>query len=472
MKLHKPTLLNTLVWIPMISLAVGLLPVRADEKEWVVFHDNLPEGVQRMTIKLEFTPSNTPFYESSQNMIKSEKLEEDQDGYQQQLDIGKVVDGNQYVVMLRDASDLNFISQNPERFCMAKVLRIKEDNETETVKEGLLSMNGEVVIPLEVDPEKLGISFNEAVKGGLRIGVSSNSYPVYEGRCQTTLNGALSGSLSMEQAFLDASIVCGDSLGWKNRNIHLTLKPFSDRVVSIACVGRLSDTLMMGSAKLVVEKIASDGSELVLAHLDGDLVQEREQDESFPTVGKSFPAFVRVDLIQRHLMSLEDLRNEAGEEGYIVLIFGDLKTTMPPYYGGQPPMRNLPLDETMISDVLKKDCETSIVIGYVCQQIPLAFLYEKWLGREPEFHVLSDYSNPLDLQFVGSRMEPGMFRPYDRGETLRGNLKLENQKVVTALIDGKGGLVYLNLDAGSELAKSLMQMNKFIREGKKAEIQN
>ncbi len=471
MKLHKQTLLNTLLWVLMISLAVGLLPVRADEKEWVVLHNNLPEDAQRMTIQLEFTPSNTPLYESSQNMIKSEKLEEDPDEYQQKLDLGTRIDGNRYVVLLKDASDLHFISQNPERFCMAKILRLNEDNEAETLKEGLLSMNSEVVIPLEVDPDKLGISFNEAIKGVLRIGVSSNSYPVYEGRCQTTLNGVLSGSLSMEQAFLDASIVCGDALEWKNRNIHLTLKPFSDRNVSSACVGRLSDTLIMGSAKLVVEKIASDSSELVLAHLDGDLVQEKQQDESFPTVGKPFPAFVRVELIQRHLMSLDDLRNEAGEEGYIVLIFGDFKTPMPPYYGGQPPMRNLPLDESMISDVLKKDCETPIVIGYICQQIPMGFLYEKWLGREPEFHVLSDYSNPLDLQIVGSRMEPGMFRPYDRGESLRGNLKLENQKVVTALIDGKGGLVYLNLDAGGELAKSLIQMKKLIREGKKANNQ-
>jgi hypothetical protein len=391
MKLAKQAIMNTFVIV--ISLTVILPPVEAAEKQWVVFHDNLPQDIQRIPIKLEFTHSSTPFYDSSQHMIKSEKLEKDKDGYQQQLDLGKGVDGNQYIVMLRDASDMNVISQNPERLCMAKVLRMKENNEPETVKEGLLSMNSELVIPLEAPPVKLGVPFREPIKGVLRIGVYINNYPVYDGRCQTTLNGTLSGSASTEKAFLHASLSCGDSLELKNRILNLTVKPFSDRMDSAACIGKVSEPLTLRAAKFVVEKIASDSSELVLALLDGNLVQEKRQDELLPAVGKPFPAFARVDLVKRELVALDNLRKEAGDEGYIVLIFGDFKMTMPPYYGGQPPMRNLSLDETMISDVLKKDCEKSVVISFVCQQLSLSYLYEKWLGRDPEFHVLSDFSN-------------------------------------------------------------------------------
>ena len=61
MKLHRQTLLNTFVWILMIFLGVGLLPARADEKAWGVLHSTLPEDIHRLTIQLEFTPSNTPF---------------------------------------------------------------------------------------------------------------------------------------------------------------------------------------------------------------------------------------------------------------------------------------------------------------------------------------------------------------------------------------------------------------------------
>ncbi len=132
-------------------------------------------------------------------------------------------------------------------------------------------------------------------------------------------------------------------------------------------------------------------------------------------------------------------------------------------------MRNLLLDEMMISDILKKDCEKPIVISFVCQQLSISDLYEKWLGRDPEFRVLSDFSNPLDVQFGMVGMEPHMHRQQKRGETLRGKLKFENQKVITALIDGNGDLVYLNTDAGNELAGSLVQINTLMKEGKKAE---
>lgn len=474
MKSQKQALINAILFSFMILLTILSSQVRADEKQWVVFRDNIPQEVERFNIVLEFTHSSSRFYDASRHGIKSEEIEggRKKDKYKQQLNLGMAVDGNQYVVMIKDASDIKIISKNSDRLCMAKVLRIKDNKKSETVKEGLLFLNRDLEIPLEVFPEQIAVPFKEPVTGVLKINIYSSNYPVYEGRYRATLNGTLSGSTSTKKAFLNASITCKNSLELKDRYLNLSLKPFDDQMASASCNGKISDTLMLGSAKLVIEKMASDGSELVLALLDGDLDQERKQDDTLATVGKPFPVFARVELVKRQLLTLDDLKKQAGSDGYVVLVFGNFKRAMPQFYGGRPPMRNLLLDEMMIFDILKKDCEKPIVIGFVCQQLSLSDLYEKWLGRDPEFHVISDFSNPLNMQLIGISMEPHMYRPFDRGETLRGKLKFENEKVIIALIDGNGDLVYLNTDAGNELAGSLVQINNLMREGKKAEKQD
>ena len=474
MKLQKQALINTILFSFMILLTILPNQVRADEKQWVVFRDNIPQEFERFNIILEFTHSSSRFYDASRHGIKTEEIKggRKKDKYKQQLNLGMAVDGNQYVVMIKDATDIKIIRQNnAARLCMAKVLRIKDKKKSETVKEGLLSLNRDLEMPLEVSPEQISVPSKEPVTGVLEINIYSNNYPVYEARCRTSLNGTLSGSTSTKKAVLNASITCKSSLELKDRYLNLTLKPFDDQMASASCNGKISDTLILGSAKLVVEKIASDSSGLVLAILDGDLDPLKKQDNAM--VGKPFPVFARVELVKRQLLTLDDLKKEAGSDGYVVLVFGDFKRAMPEFYRGRrPSMRNLLLDEMMIFDILKKDYEKPIVIGFVCQQLSLSDLYEKWLGRDPEFHVLSDFSNPLNMQYIGISMEPHMYRPFDRGETLRGKLKFENEKVIIALIDGNGDLVYLNTDAGNELAGSLTQINNLMKEGKKAEKQD
>ncbi len=473
MKSQNQILTNTILYVSIFLLTVLSSQIKAEEKQWVVFRDNIPQEIERFHIKMEFTQSSARFYDSSQQGIKSEEIEgsKKKDAYKHQLDFGAEVDGNQYVVMVKDSSDVGIISQNSERLVMAKVLRIKDKKKPETVKEGIISLHRDLELPLEVSPEQLSVPFNEPIKGTLEINLYSNNPPVYEGRCRTVLYGTLSGSTSTEAALLDTSIACRSSLELKDRYLSLSLTPFDEQMAPAAYNGRISDTLMLGSAKLVVEKMASDSSELVIALLDGDLVQARKQDDTLVTIGKPFPDFARVELVKRQLVTLDDLIKEASVDGYVVLIFGDFKQAMPPqYFGGRPPMRGLSLDEMMISEILKKDTEKPVVITFICQQLSLADLYEKWLGHDPEFHILSDFSNPLKIQFLGISMEPHMMPPQDREETLRGNLKLDIQKVVTGLVDGNGDLIYLNTDAGNELAGSLVQINKLIREGKKAQL--
>jgi len=473
MQSQKQTLIYTMLFLFMILLTMLSSPVWAEEKQWVVFHNNISQDIERFNIILEFTQSSSIFCSISQHGVKSEQIKDGgkKDGYKQQLNLGTAADGNQYVVMLKDASNMNVISQDSDRLCMVKILRTGENKKPVTVKEGLLSFRGEIKIPLEVSPKQLSISAKEPVAGALKISIYSHNPPVYESRFSTTLNGTLSGSTSIKNAFLNTSITCRDSLELKDRYLNLSLKPFDNQMDPVSINGKISDILMLGSAKLVVEKMASDSSELVLALLDGDLAQVPKQ-EIVLSEGKPFPNFARVELVKRQLMTLDDLKKEAGPDGYVVLIFGDFKRLLPEYFSGRPAMRNLSLDEMMIFDILKKDCKKSMVISFICQQLSLSDLYEKWIGRNPEFHVLSDFSNPLNIQFIGLVMEPRMHRPFDRGETLRGKLKLENEKVITALIDGKGDLVYIDVDAGNKLSGSLVHINNLMKEGKQTEKQD
>ena len=54
------------------------------------------------------------------------------------------------------------------------------------------------------------------------------------------------------------------------------------------------------------------------------------------------------------------------------------------------------------------------------------------------------------------------------GETLRGQLGLPNETVITALINGSGELVSINTDAGKGLSGALVQINKLMKENKSA----
>lgn len=459
------------VWLPSMFFLAVLSAAAAGQPQWVTLRDNIPEELVRVTVKLTFTHSDSPFYSASSSNIKSTPIQDSrQEGYKQRIDLGRAVDGNRYEVMLKDADEVNIISQNTEAMCMARILRTTEPDKVEVLREGLVSLQRELLIPLKVPAGQIGIPSQDPVKGAMQISIYRNNPPVFEGRLTTVLNGTLSGSTSTETAFLNAVIICRDSLGIADRYLTLSLKPFDNRP-PISCSGKIGDLLMLGTAKLVVEKMTTDCSGLVLAVLDGEMEPPvKKEAKTQAAVGKPFPAFARVELVKRQLLTLEDLLKEAGPDGYVALVFGDFKQemTMSGYYGGPPQPRTLSLDENMIFNILKRDCEKPVVLAFVCRQLSLTDLYEKWLGRDPEFYVLSDFSNPLDVLFSAGP-EPHRYpRPNEQTETLSGSLNFENEKVITALLDGAGQLVCLNTDAAGTLSASLVEMNTAIRQGKKA----
>ncbi|MCD6392807.1 MAG: hypothetical protein J7M40_04800 [Planctomycetes bacterium] len=442
-------------------------------------HDNLSQEFERVTIPLKFKASSSSFYSGSTQKFKSKKIAESGENakYTERLDFGTLVDGNEYSVLVADADDLSFVSENSSRLCKVKLLRTSQKEEAATLREGYLFLQKDVSIKLKVCPKEIGIPSTEPVPLTFRMTIYSSRPPAYDASLRISLTGALSGSTATDNALVGASITCKNSLELTDRYLNLSVKPYDDRMSPLTTAGKIPDMLTLGSAKLVVEKITADCSEVVLALLHGDLVQEKAKTKEkgqaqTPEVGKPFPAFARVDLLNRCLLTLDDLTKEAGSDGCVALVFGDFKSNIPPQYSGMPQVRKLSLDEAMICEILKKDLQKSVIVAFACQELPLSVLYEKWLGADPGFYVFSDFSNPLKVQFG----VPGMQRPYYgrpvRDETLRGQLALPETGVATALINGQGDLVYLNTEAGTELAGSLVHINKLIGQEKPSDKQD
>ena len=458
----------------MFLFAASQSQVRGQEKQWIVLHDNLSQEFERFTIPLKFKASSSSFYSGSTKKFKSKKIAESAE-YTEQVDFGAAIDGNEYSLLVANANDLSFVGQTSSRLCKVKLLRTSPKKKAEALREGYLALQNDVSIKLKACPEEIGVPLTEPVPMTFRITVYNNRPPAYEASLRVSLTGALSGSIATDNAMLGASITCKDSTGLTNRYLNLSVKPYDDGMAPLTASGKISDMLALGSAKLTVEKVAADCSEMVLALLHGDLVQakakakgkgEGKGQAQTPEVGEPFPAFARVDLFNRCLLTLDDLTKEAGPDGYVALVFGDFKSNVPPQYSGMPQVRKLSLDEAMICEILKKDLEKPVVVAFACQELSLSALYEKWLGADPGFYVFSDFSNPLKVQFG----VPGMQRPYYgrpvRDETLRGQLALPETGVATVLITGQGELVYLNAEAGNELASSLVQINKLIGQKK------
>ncbi len=464
-------------FIMTVILLAGLTtPLTAEEKQWLVLHTDITEEAPRIVLKMHYSQSNSIFYDMSRQRIESEDIEgAREEDYRRQFNLGTIADGNQYVVMFKQPKEIRFISQDSERICLAKVLRFREDGKTEdTLAEGLMTLQQGVKIPLQISPKELHLPYNKPLKGTLDMTIYGSNFPNYEARYQVTVGGTLSGTTSIDNALLEASLICNGSIEQTDWSVTLNVKPSDDRMAPASFRGTLTETLVLGSAKLLVEKIAEDSSELVLALIGGEMLQEKIMEETTAVVGEPFPPFARVDLVRRQHYTMDNLRKEAGPDGYVVLIFGDFKIqmSMQQSYGGMPPMRLLSLDDKFITRILKNDCDKPIVIGFICQRLSIADLYGKWLGEDPDYYVLSDYSDPLNILFAGPTMEPHMVHQQmqRRGvETLRSQLKVNNENVITALIDGHGDLVYWNDNAGNELSASLVQINQLMQQGVQAD---
>lgn len=457
-----------------LILLVALLTVRqvdvwaeVQQKQWVIIHNQISENAMRYSVALKYVPSEKTFCGVPQRNIRSVALPESEqiDNYKERIDLGTALDGFKYSMLLGDARELCIINRNGRQICKAKILRSKQDNGSEIVKEGYFFLGNQIEIPFEVPKQQLALPTTEPVSGTLSINIHDSDSSSYQGSVSTILRGSLTGSAFIEDVALEVSVSPRESLRPDDWCVNLAVQSLDDKIPLDSTSGKIMDVLKLRSATLVVEKIASDSSEIVLATLDGDISKAKEEWlKSHLSIGKPIPTFARVDLLRRRLLTLDEFCKKARTERHIVLIFGDFKREYGEYgYRRNQLTRELTLDETMILEILQRDLKYPPIVVFVCCQFSLSDLYEKWLGQEPDFSIIADYSNPMDVQFwLPYPYSHQYYRPPAKMETLREQFVLPENKVSVLLVDGKGNLVYINADAGQQLAASLTEINKLI----------
>ncbi len=472
MKSQKALQIVFLIAFVTALLASGQAKICAQgqEKQWIAIHEQIPEGAARYKIKLKYTPSESAyFYNSSRSNIESDILPNGGiDGYEDRLDFGTKFDGYQYTALVHAARDLSLLNRDGRQICKARIIRSIEGKEQEIVKEGYFFVGNNIEVPTEIPGEELGLDLKEPLPCTFSINIHGNSPDSYRGSMSARIKGSLTGSIFTSGANLEVSISYKDSFQTKDAQIKLSLEPFDDEVPYDSAGGRITDILRLHSTKLVVEKIATDSSEIILAAIHGDLAQSA-QGQLHLGINKPVPAFSRVELIGRKLLTLDQLCKKAGRRGYTVLIFGDLKRQPSEYYRPDLGTNKLTLDEAMILDILQRDSKTPPIVVFVCRQILFADLYEKWLGQDPGFYILSDYSNPMEMNFLLPSSRSSRHRPPTKLETLRGQFLLPENNVSIVLINGEGNLIYIDINAGKQLEESLTRINKLIRDNKSAE---
>lgn len=444
---------------------------QGQKKQWVVFHDQIPESSTRYSVTLKYVPSEATFCSASRSNIESVVLPEGEqiDDYKERIDFGTAVDGYQYSVLLRGAGELHLLNRNGRQIRKVRILRSKQDVEPEIVQEGYLFINNPFKIPFELPGQQLPLPTTESIPGTFSINIYGHNQYSHRGSFSSVLKGSLAGSALIEGANLEVSVSYKQSLRPNDRYVKLTVQPFDEKLPSDSTSGKITDILKLRSAKLVVEKIASDSSKIVLATVHGNLKRAPKLNEkSYLSTSKPVPAFARVDLIGRQLLTLDDLCKKAGSKGYVVLIFGDLKRTYSGYRNPNQQTNELTLDETIVMETLQRDLKTPPTVVFVCRRLSFSDLYEKWLGKDPGFYIFTDYSNPMNIQFwLPSYNRPSYPRPSAKAETLREQLMLPENKVSVLLVNGKGSLVYIDFDAGKQLAEVLTEINTLMRDGKR-----
>ncbi|MHC4483467.1 MAG: hypothetical protein ACYSW4_07965 [Planctomycetota bacterium] len=458
---------NPILLIALLGALQVEVSAQGQEKQWNVLHNRVPEGSKRYTVALQYTPSRSNFYSASRDDFKSAALAEAEqiDGYKEHIDFGTALGGYRYSVLLRDAPEFRLINRDGRRIHRARILRSRHDETSEIVLEGYFFLGNQIEIPFELAGHELALPTHESIPGTFMMNVYSHNPYSYRGSLHTRLRGSLTGSTFTEDADLKVSLSYRESIQPKSASVNLALEPFDKEVPHASASGKITDVLKLRSAKIVVEKIATDSSEIVLAVINGDLEQALTGQPHL-SVGEPVPDFARVDLIRRQLLTLEDFCTRAGRKGWVVLIFGDLKRQPVEYHHRGQETMGLPLDETVILEILKKDVQTPPVVVFVSRQFFFSDLYERWLGQEPDFYLIADYSNPMDLRFWFPFRHESHHRPSGKIETLRKQLILPENKASILLANGEGNLVYIDVDAGQRLEKSLTQINGLMKDSK------
>jgi hypothetical protein len=441
---------------------------------WVVLQQGLNKDAPRYEIALSLNESR-PGQFGSQPIEKAFRpLDPPENGYTHRVDFDPTPAGVQTSFLLRPAKEIEWLGREDysgmSLFRVA-VLQGRDANDLKTIKEGYTSMGQSFSLPVEIPTAQLNLPTKQPVRGSMEFRFDTVRAGTFRGFLSLVLNATLTGSVMTDSAKLDVTMECSASKRIEDRQIMIQVTPFDKRLRPDTASGKISDIITLQTSRLVVEKIAPDFSRISLAAVYGRVGERSPEEMADQSRGiaaqRPLPRFTRVDLIRRRLIGLDDLCAEAGDAGRIVLIFGDRLPENAAMYAGPEgrPGSPLPLEEDLILKTLNSGVEKPVVLVFVSRRFDPTTLYDRWLGKEPTFHVISDFSQP---SYALSRSQPAYYSRSGPGgtaqvETLRGKFALPEDKVSVVLVDGKGMVLHVEPDAQDKLERVLTAINEMIR---------
>jgi hypothetical protein len=466
------------MWIvagPISFCAAQGLKAGPEAGSWMILQQGLGQDVPRYEIALSLSETRPSQFGSQQINKVFESLDAPEDGYTHRVDFDPTPEGVRCALLLRPAREIVWLGREDSggySLFRVAVLQGRAEEDLKTVKEGYVSMGQSFSVPIEIPGAALGLPGQESVRGSMEFRVDPMGPGTYRVYLTPNVNASLTGSTMTESAKLDVTLECAGAKRLEDRQIVVQVTPFDKRLRPDTASGKISDIISLQTSRLVVEKIAADYSRVGLAVVYGRVGESTPEELADQSRGiapqRPLPRFARVDLVRRRLVSLDDLCAEAGESGRIVLVFGDHPPEMPGYYEG-PRGRStasLPLEEDLIEKTVRLGVEKPLVLAFVCKRFDATSLYDRWLGKDPNFYMLSDFSQPsyaLTYRGPGPYFSRGMPGSGVQVETLRGKFALPEDNVSVLLVDGKGTVLQVEADAQDKLERVLTGINEAIR---------
>lgn len=419
------------------------------ETGWEVIHSNVAADVRRIQIPLVETLSDGSGWQGSGMEVQSRAPADaaEGDGYDSVMDLGPSPDGTLYRLLLRRPESIGFLTTEHNELYEGRIQSAGSDGKFSTLREGLVSFGSQIELPVTVSAP----SGSQSVT--MMVNVNSRSNDRLSGRVTWSSRRSLEGSAMLPDARLKLRILGIASPGADARQVEVSIQPFESGVAAESARVAVGDLATVRECRVALEKVAADGSSAVLAVLSGNIDTRPERELR---TGSRMPAFARVDLMARRLVTFEEL---AAGKRRVLLVFGEFPVSGPQHFYGGISSDRLPIDPEMLMEALGPAASGKCTVAFAVKSVAMSDLYQRWLGKEPPFRILSDAANPLDTTFAVPN-SGGWFGGYGGGDRgyLRDQLALPAGSVSLVLVGPKGDVEFVNADAGATLSADLQSV--------------
>ena len=391
--------------IPAAALATTLLAAQASAVETITIRKDLAPGLPRIEVALKATrPQNAYFGGGGSTQtteIPSRYADLNKEGkYAYFFPVDDQFDGWRYSLLMGEVKeDYILTSRHSSVNAWALLVAEKGEGERKTFGPKLVIGSNNVAWPLGIERTVQGVT------APVSLYINPNGRSQDGNVTQLSMSASLgmelqvSGTYNTESTTLSiGSQSLMDPVPGPNTGLTMNLARRSGWKSPRSAGAKLSDDFNLGTVTIAVEKIAADYSTMTLVVKDGDL--EKLENNAL-AVGDPLPAFANVDIFQRRMVTRDDLAKAVKSSGWAVLIFGDLPMAQQQGYYG-PNQNAIDIPEKTILEQLQLGLSKAPTVAFVVNRIDLNRLYSDYLGKVPDFLVLSNYSNANSLQFIAS----------------------------------------------------------------------